>query len=106
MSEESSKHIVQVLRMKEGEQIRLNNGDGQSAEATIINADKKKCTVQVNQVHQFSKPNYGLHLGVGFTKNASRNEWLLEKATELGVSSITPVSYTHLDVYKRQVVAF
>ena len=103
LSEESSKHIVQVLRMKEGEQIRLNNGDGQSAEATIINADKKKCTVQVNQVHQFSKPNYGLHLGVGFTKNASRNEWLLEKATELGVSSITPIIATRTEREKFRI---
>ena len=33
-----------------------------------------------------------LHLCVGFTKNNSRNEWLLEKATELGVGSIIPIS--------------
>lgn len=103
LSEESSKHIVQVLRMKEGEQIRLNNGEGQSAEATIINADKKKCIVQINQVHQFSKPIYGLHLCVAFTKNASRNEWLLEKATELGVSSITPIISTRTEREKFRI---
>lgn len=91
LSEESSKHIVQVLRMKEGEQIRLNNGNGQSADASIINADKKRCSVQISQVHQYSKTTFGLHLCVAFTKNTSRNEWLLEKATELGVSSITPI---------------
>jgi 16S rRNA (uracil1498-N3)-methyltransferase len=33
-----------------------------------------------------------LHLCVGFTKNNSRNEWLLEKATELGVASIIPIA--------------
>jgi 16S rRNA (uracil1498-N3)-methyltransferase len=91
LSEESAKHIVQVLRMKEGERILLNNGEGQSAEATIISAEKKRCSVHINQVHQYSKAPFGLHLCVAFTKNASRNEWLLEKATELGVSSITPI---------------
>ena len=35
-----------------------------------------------------------LHLCVAFTKNNSRNEWLLEKATELGVGSIIPMSTT------------
>jgi 16S rRNA (uracil1498-N3)-methyltransferase len=91
LSEESSKHIVQVLRMKEGERILLNNGEGQSAEAIIISAEKKRCSVHLHQVHQYSKPLFGLHLCIAFTKNASRNEWLLEKATELGVSSITPI---------------
>jgi len=91
LSEETAKHVVQVLRMREGEKIALNNGQGQSAEATIISAEKKRCSVQINEVHQFSKAAFGLHLCVAFTKNASRNEWLLEKATELGVSSITPI---------------
>jgi 16S rRNA (uracil1498-N3)-methyltransferase len=91
LSDESSKHIVQVLRMKEGEQIFLNNGNGYSALATIISAEKKKCSVQIEQVQHLNKPPHGLHLCVAFTKNTSRNEWLLEKATELGVSSITPI---------------
>lgn len=91
LSEETAKHVVQVLRMKEGEQIQLNNGRGQSAEATIISAEKKRCSVQINQIHQYTKPEFGLHLCVAFTKNTSRNEWLLEKATELGVRSITPI---------------
>lgn len=103
LSEESAKHVVQVLRMKEGEQIALNNGNGQSAEATIISAEKKRCSVQINQVHHFSKATYGLHLCVAFTKNASRNEWLLEKATELGVSSITPIISTRTEREKFRI---
>lgn len=91
LNEETAKHVVQVLRMKEGEQIKLNNGHGQSAMTTIISAEKKRCSVQISEVHQFSQPAFGLHLCVAFTKNTSRNEWLLEKATELGVRSITPI---------------
>lgn len=102
LNEETAKHVVQVLRMKEGEQIQLNNGKGQSAEATIISAEKKRCSVQISQVHQFSQTDFGLHLCVAFTKNTSRNEWLLEKATELGVRSITPIisARTERDKYR------
>ena len=91
LTEETAKHIVQVLRKKEGDLFILNNGKGQSAEATIIAADKKRCSVRLSKVIQHQKPTYGLHLCVAFTKNASRNEWLLEKAAELGVQSITPI---------------
>lgn len=91
LSEETAKHIVQVLRKKTGEQIILNNGNGQSVVATILSADKKRCSVLLGQVAQYQKKDWGLHLCVAFTKNANRNEWLLEKATELGVQSITPI---------------
>lgn len=91
LSEETAKHVVQVLRKKEGDRFILNNGKGQSAEVTIISAAKKRCSVLIETVNQHQKPSFGLHLCVAFTKNASRNEWLLEKATELGVQSITPI---------------
>lgn len=91
LTEETAKHIVQVLRKKEGDRFILNNGNGLSAESTIVSADKKRCTVHLDTVSEHQKPAFGLHLCVAFTKNASRNEWLLEKATELGVRSITPL---------------
>jgi 16S rRNA (uracil1498-N3)-methyltransferase len=91
LEEETAKHIVQVLRMKEGTAIALTDGKGTRADAIIIKTDKKKCTVLIREVQLQSKAKYGLHLCVAFTKNTSRNEWLLEKATELGVSSITPM---------------
>lgn len=91
LSEETAKHVVQVLRKKEGDRIMLSNGLGQSAEATILSNSKKACTVQLGSVTQHTKAPFSLHLCIAFTKNAGRNEWLLEKATELGVSSITPL---------------
>ncbi len=89
--EETARHIVQVLRMDVGEQFHLTDGKGTAATVRIVEAAKKKCLVQVEKVdiHQPSKP--ALHLAVAFTRNAARNEWLLEKATELGVATITPI---------------
>lgn len=91
LEEDTAKHIVQVLRMENGEQLRLTDGAGVLATAAIANAQKKKCSVVLNEVQKFEPANTSLHLCVAFTKNASRNEWLLEKATELGVTTIVPL---------------
>jgi 16S rRNA (uracil1498-N3)-methyltransferase len=89
--EDTARHIVQVLRMGTGERLELANGKGLSARCVITEAGKKKCTLKIEEVCMIARPAPQLHLAVGFTRNAARNEWLLEKATELGVQRITPV---------------
>lgn len=91
LEEDTAKHVVQVLRMENGEQLRLTDGAGTLATATISNAQKKKCSVTLNEVQKFEPAATPFHLCVAFTKNTSRNEWLLEKATELGVTTIVPL---------------
>jgi 16S rRNA (uracil1498-N3)-methyltransferase len=88
---EAAKHIWQVLRMQAEDRIILTDGYGASAEGTIHTAERHKCNVTVEKVSHHVRPGNILHLGVGFTKSNSRNEWLLEKATELGVASIIPL---------------
>lgn len=97
LDEDTAKHVVQVLRMHTGQQLQLTNGKGFTAVATIKVAEKKKCSVAINAVTFHQLPQPALHLCVGFTKNTSRNEWLLEKATELGVRSITPLIATRTE---------
>lgn len=91
LDEDAARHIGQVLRMKEGEQLELANGKGASANCIITDAGKKKCTVLIQTVRELPQSTPALHLAIALTKNASRNEWLLEKATELGVQRITPL---------------
>ena len=90
LAEETARHVVQVLRMQPGQQIQLTDGKGHLATASITRAEKKKCSVLIEAVVFFEQRDPRLHLAVAFTKNASRNEWLLEKATEMGVHSIIP----------------
>jgi len=97
LDEDTAKHIVQVLRMQPGEQVQLTNGKGFTAVATIKDAAKKKCSVSLDAVTFHEQKQSTLHLCVAFTKNTSRNEWLLEKATELGVRSITPLMATRTE---------
>ncbi len=91
LDEDTAKHVLQVLRMQVGERIQLTNGEGHAGICLITKAEKKKCSIVIEKVDFHKQRAILLHLGVAFTKNTSRNEWLLEKATELGVSSIIPL---------------
>lgn len=91
VDEDTARHIVQVLRMQPGEQLILTNGKGLAAIAKIEKAEKKNLLLRITEVTEYQPSVSKLHLCVAFTKNSGRNEWLLEKATELGVSSITPI---------------
>ncbi|HEY0298796.1 MAG TPA: 16S rRNA (uracil(1498)-N(3))-methyltransferase [Arachidicoccus sp.] len=88
LSENSSKHVVQVLRMKVGEALQLTNGNGLLITATIIAAHKKDCVVQITKQENFAFINKNICLAVSPVKNNARLEWLLEKVTEIGVKRI------------------
>ncbi|NCX96073.1 MAG: 16S rRNA (uracil(1498)-N(3))-methyltransferase [Chitinophagia bacterium] len=92
LEEETAKHIWQVLRMQPGDDIEIADGKGTVGIATITEADRYECKVKVHKTQFYLRPAYLFHLCVAFTKNNSRNEWLIEKATELGVASITPIA--------------
>ncbi len=89
---DTTKHIWQVLRMNEGDRLMLTDGKGVVAKGQIEFVERHKCTVHINETTTENRHGNRLFLCVGFTKNNSRNEWLLEKAAELGVSSIMPVA--------------
>jgi 16S rRNA (uracil1498-N3)-methyltransferase len=90
LSEESSKHIVQVLRMHENEQLRLTNGKGEVLTASLIEANKKKAEVKITARSFAPHPGPKVIIGISLIKNSSRFEWFLEKATEIGINEIIP----------------
>ncbi|WP_158976755.1 16S rRNA (uracil(1498)-N(3))-methyltransferase [Cellulophaga sp. L1A9] len=88
---EESKHIVKVLRKKEGDLLHLTNGKGYLFEAEILRADLRKCAVKITKETYYKKNSPALHLVVAPTKMNDRYEWFLEKATEIGITEITPI---------------
>ncbi len=90
-SPEESKHIVRVLRKKEGDILHITNGKGYLFEAEIMVADQKKCKARIISTKKSIPKRYKLHLAVAPTKMNDRYEWFLEKATEIGVDEITPI---------------
>lgn len=87
---EEAGHAVRVLRMKEGDGITLTDGAGMFYEARITLATPRRCLFSIESSHADSRLWRGaIHLAVAPTKNMDRMEWLVEKATEIGVDRIT-----------------
>jgi 16S rRNA (uracil1498-N3)-methyltransferase len=91
LSEATSKHCTQVLRMKAGAVIHLTNGKGYLFTAIIISIDKRHCYVQVSKVEFTERKGKQVAIGIGLIKNTGRFEWFIEKATELGIAAIYPI---------------
>jgi 16S rRNA (uracil1498-N3)-methyltransferase len=91
LDEPTSRHIAQVLRMQAGEQIQLTNGLGTLAIAEITSAHKKASEVKIISAATREKEGRKVGIAISPVKNASRFEWFLEKATELGVTDIYPL---------------
>ena len=88
---EESKHIIKVLRKKDGDLLYVTNGLGYLFETQITLASDTKCMVDIVSFTKEKKPAYHLHLAVAPTKMNDRYEWFLEKAVEIGVQEITPI---------------
>ena len=82
---------VQVLRLQPGGVITLFNGEGGEFDATVTRMGRSDVEVEVG-VHRAVEREAAraVHLLAGITAN-ERMDWLVEKATELGVASITPL---------------
>ena len=90
-SKEESLHLTKVLRKKPGDIIQITNGFGWLFHAEITSNYSKNCTaIIVSSEFSEARP-YRIHLAVAPTKMNDRFEWFLEKATEIGVNSITPL---------------
>ncbi|WP_147677375.1 16S rRNA (uracil(1498)-N(3))-methyltransferase [Algibacter pacificus] len=92
---EESRHIVKVLRKQVGDTLHITNGDGWLFLAEISIPNINKCTAEIVSKTLQSKRKYNLHLAVAPTKMNDRYEWFLEKATEIGIDSITPIICDH-----------
>ena len=86
---------MQVLRLQPGGVITLFNGEGGEHSATILRMGRSDVAVRIDTHHAIERePQRQVHLAVGMPAN-DRMDWLVEKATELGVASIQPLHTAH-----------
>ncbi|MCH2228894.1 MAG: 16S rRNA (uracil(1498)-N(3))-methyltransferase [Crocinitomicaceae bacterium] len=91
LSEDESKHVIRVLRMKLGERIGILDGNGSSYTCEIIDDSPKRCGLSVIEVTTEEKQNIEIHIAIGPTKQMERIEWFIEKSTEIGITEVTLV---------------
>jgi 16S rRNA (uracil1498-N3)-methyltransferase len=91
LSEEESKHICKVLRLSNGDDVAIIDGNGSLFETKISDANPKKCVVEIIKQTIEPKAKEEIHIAIAPTKMMDRLEWFLEKATEIGMTEITPL---------------
>ena len=84
-------HLNKVLRKKINDKVYLTNGSGYLFEATINNINAKSTHLKILNSKKESSMDYSLNIAIAPTKKIDKFEWFLEKAIEIGVSSITPL---------------
>ncbi len=92
LPEEESFHCAKVLRTQEGETITVTDGRGSFYICELVQADPKQCIVAIrHQTEAAVNRLFTLHIAFAPTKQMDRNEWFLEKGTEIGIDRFTPL---------------
>lgn len=103
-----AKHLVTVLRAHGDEVIELLNGAGQKTRAKLVFQGKRVLAEGISEIEQNPKLNaLPIHLKMAILKGDAM-EWVIEKAVELGVQTLTPVitDYTVVQIQKKGADAF
>ena len=91
VSEDTAKHMAQVLRIKDGEQVMITNGKGYLLTVEVLLSDKRKMEVKIIHKEFLPPKNPKSTIAISLIKSTNRFEWFIEKATEIGISSIIPL---------------
>ena len=84
-------HLANVRRFQVGDAVVVFNGDGREYPALVAELGKKRIALQVTDVHApIRELPFSLHMAVALPKG-DRGDFLIEKLTELGVTTFTPL---------------
>jgi 16S rRNA (uracil1498-N3)-methyltransferase len=88
----ASHHLGAVLRVQAGQEVTLFNGQGQEATARVVRVSPGAVTVQVGSLLTISREAAQQTILIQALCGGDKMDWVIEKATELGVHQIIPVA--------------
>ncbi|TDK30122.1 16S rRNA (uracil(1498)-N(3))-methyltransferase [Luteimonas terrae] len=98
LPDDAAAHLVRVLRLREGDACVLFNGDGHDHDARLVRADKRGAVAEIVATRSIDLES---PLSITLVQGIARGEkmdWILQKATELGVTAFVPVSSDRSEV--------
>lgn len=91
LDEQATRHLVTVLRRAAGDPVILFNGNGRDYPATIRTLSRRSVLIEINEeAPAMAESPLQVHLGIGMSRS-QKLDLVLQKATELGASRITPL---------------
>lgn len=88
---DASRHLARVLRHDVGDAVTLFDGHGGEYPGTIAAIDKHTVSVMTgSHLPREAESNLSIHLGIAVSRS-ERMDWVVQKATELGVTALTPL---------------
>lgn len=104
LEDKEAHHCVRVLRKRVGDEVHCIDGNGLYIRAVIAGIEGERVTLTVLHTEDgWGEPPIRLTLAVSPLKDKDRFEWLMEKAVELGVSSIVPVLCERTEKYSEKL---
>lgn len=98
LPEATGNHIVRVLRLEPGDVFHLFNGDGHDYPAEILSLEKRGAKVRVvSRIVIGNETPLRIHLYQSIARG-EKMDWILQKATELGVAAFTPMQSERTEV--------
>lgn len=99
LAEDETRHLRDVLRLREGAVVRVFDGEGREFEASVIKIEKRSANLEILRAIEPAAPESGLDLTVaaGILKG-EKFDFVIQKAVELGVSEFVPLQTHRCDV--------
>lgn len=95
LSAEAAHHALQVLRLKAGAPLRVFNGEGGEYDAVLVHSTKRSAALAIQQFYDVERESsLRIELGQAVSRG-DRMDFAVQKSTELGVSSISPLLSEH-----------
>lgn len=94
LGEDASRHIVQVLRRREGDPVQVLDGTGRIAETKIASVAKRSVTVEIVSESRLHRPAVSISIAVALLRE-QKMDLVIQKATELGAAQIFPFLPDH-----------
>src|SRR5688500_18980582 len=98
LPDSAAAHLIRVLRLGVGETCVLFNGDGHDHDARIVAADKRGAEVEIVATREVDNESPLRIVLVQGIARGEKMDWILQKATELGVAAFVPVNSDRSEV--------
>ena len=100
LDQDESRHLIKVRRRSPGQQVWVTDGKGHLAECVLSDQPGPLAVLEIVTYRELAPPTPEIHLALSPLHTESRWEWLLEKATELGVTRISPLLFQRTEPHR------